>query len=277
MLGLVLSLVVSGCGGVSEMEPVKMTPEMETDLRAIAASKIYFGHQSVGGNIIDGLKDLQGGAETPLRIAVLGDLALPEQGGILIHTAIGKNEEPVSKCEDFRRILSEELKGRVDIALLKFCYVDFNEDTDVAQVFEVYRDTLETLKRENPETLFIHVTAPLRHTASGLGVWAREILGRPNRSKLANMRRNEFNRMLEETFLGDPIFDLAASQSTYPDGTREYFTKDGETYYSLIAEYTNDGGHLNAIGRTRVAADFVHAIAVAVEARGSKSVAALNP
>jgi hypothetical protein len=259
------------------IEPAKMTPDLRAELEAVAGQRIYFGHQSVGGNIIDGLKDLQGGDAAPLRIAALGDLSLPAEGGILIHTAIGRNEEPVSKCEDFRRILSEELKGKVDVALLKFCYIDFNEETDVSGVFSVYRETLEGLKRENPDKIFIHVTAPLRHTASGPGVWVREMLGRPNRSKLANIQRNEFNRMLKETFAGDPIFDLAASQSTYPDGTRELFKKDGVIYYSLIAEYTDDGGHLNAVGRTRVAADFVHAIAAALQSRASGAAPALSP
>ena len=43
----------------------------------------------------------------------------------------------------------------------------------------------------------------------------------------------------------------------YPDGTRCSFTKDGKTYYSMVPEYTTDGGHLNEIGRKKVAEQFL--------------------
>jgi hypothetical protein len=101
----------------------------------------------------------------------------------------------------------------------------------------------------------------------GFGVWAREMLGRRNRTKLANLSRNEFNRRLKEKYAADPIFDLAAAMSTYPDGRRESFKVDGVTFVSLVPIYTDDGGHLNAVGRTYVAAEFVSSIAAAVRVR----------
>lgn len=48
------------------------------------------------------------------------------------------------------------------------------------------------------------------------------------------------------------IFDLAKIESTYSDGSRETFTAQGQTYYSLIPDYTDDGGHLNEAGRKKV-------------------------
>ncbi len=51
----------------------------------------------------------------------------------------------------------------------------------------------------------------------------------------------------------EPIFDIAKIESTFPDGTRSSFTKDGKTYYSMVPEYTYDGGHLNETGRKKVA------------------------
>ena len=99
------------------------------------------------------------------------------------------------------------------------------------------------------------------------------MLGRPNRTKLANVRRNEFNRRLKERYPADPIYDLAAVMSTYPDGRQESFTMDGNTYYSLVPAYTDDGGHLNAVGRTHAAAEFVRSIADALRASDSSRVA----
>ena len=174
--------------------------------------------------------------------------------GVLLHTKIGENQKPDSKCEDFRRILDEKLSGQVDVALFKFCYVDFSDTSDVDAIFSTYARTMDDLKRRHPEIIFIHVTAPLRTVDRGFGVWAREMLGRRNRTKLANVSRNEFNRRLLEKYSADPIYDLAGVMSTYPDGKRESFELGGKTYYSLVPAYTDDGGHLNigwAILRSR--------------------------
>ncbi len=54
-----------------------------------------------------------------------------------------------------------------------------------------------------------------------------------------------------------PFFDIAKIESTFPDGTRSTFTKDGKTYYSMVPEYTHDGGHLNEMGRKKVAKQFL--------------------
>jgi len=241
-----------------------MDDSLKADFRAVAAARVYFGHQSVGRNILDGLEDLQRGAVDPaIRVVELGAPGSTDGRGILLHTKVGQNEKPTTKCEDFRRIL-DELQGRVDVALFKFCYIDFNDATDVNAIFDVYSRTMDDLKRRHPEVVFVHVTAPLRTVDRGPGVWVRELLGRRNRAKYANVRRGEFNRLLQERYAGDPIFDLAASMSTYPDGRRESFRVDGAVYYALVPEFTDDGGHLNAVGRTHVAAGFVHAIARAL-------------
>ena len=51
----------------------------------------------------------------------------------------------------------------------------------------------------------------------------------------------------------EPILDIAKIESTFPNGTRCSFTRDGKTYYSMVPEYTYDGGHLNELGRKKVA------------------------
>ena len=236
------------------------TDDIQQDLRTMKSYRGFFAHQSVGNNILDGLAGImRRNGENVLPILELGD-STPPEGGFLVHTPIGRNEEPVSKCEDFRRIIDQELAGKIDYALLKFCYIDINAESNVADLFAAYRTVMDDLKTRHPHIAFIHVTAPLRDEAKGFEVWAREMLGRPNRSKLANIKRNDFNRLLRETYANDPIFDLAASQSTYPDGSRESFSRDGRTYYSLIGNYTSDGRHLNETGREFVAADFVRSI-----------------
>jgi hypothetical protein len=57
--------------------------------------------------------------------------------------------------------------------------------------------------------------------------------------------------------VGFNIIDIAKIESTYPDGSRCSFTMDGKTYYSMVPEYTSDGGHLNETGRKKVAEQFL--------------------
>jgi hypothetical protein len=243
-----------------------MPVSLEAGLDTVARQRIFFAHQSVGANILDGLRDLLREAGRDVAIAEWGQSPSPNAGtpgGVLWHAKVGRNEEPSSKCEDFRRLLDEELAGQVDIALLKFCYIDINQRTDVARLFDQYRQTLQDLSRRHPSVTFVPVTAPLRHAAGGLGIWLREQLGRPNRSKRDNLARHAFNVRLRGRYAGTPVFDLAAAEATRPDGRRETFTYDSTTAEGLVGRYTDDGGHLNTAGRRAVAADFVRALAAA--------------
>lgn len=246
-----------------------MTPQLQDDLAALRSTRIFFGHQSVGNNIMEGVEALQKDNHVQIPIFDLKDnRTLPE--GFIVHTKVGENEKPNTKCDDFRMILDQQLGGNIDIALLKFCYIDINEDTNVQKMFDYYRSVLDGLKHRHPEITFVHVTAPLRYSASGFGVWVREMLGKPNRSKMANIKRNEFNELLRNTYGEEPIFDLAASESTYPNGKRESFVENDKTYYSLIGSYTYDGGHLNEAGRTKVAADLIARLAAVARDRQNK-------
>jgi len=250
------------------LQPRVMDDALAADVARVGAARVYFGHQSVGANVLSGLADLQKQLDHPLiRVAELGDLSAVDGQGVLLQTAIGQNGKPGSKCEDFRQVM-RQLQGRVDAALFKFCYIDFDDQSDAAAIFDTYARTMDDLKQQHPDVVLIHVTAPLRSIERGPGVWVREILGKRNRAKHANAARGEFNRLLRERYAEDPIFDLAAVTSTYPDGRRETFTLDGKTYESLVPAYTDDGGHLNAVGASYAAAQLVHSVAGALPSRG---------
>ncbi len=270
---LVLALALCACQpGTSEIaDSFTMSDTTQNDLAVVSQARIFFGHQSVGNNIITGIRDLQ--KETGghgVNIIEMGD-ETEYPSSFLLHSKVGENTDPGSKCDDFRRMIDHQLAGKIDYAMLKFCYIDINDRSDVEAVFKHYRHTLDALKTGHPDITFIHVTAPLRHSESGFGVWLREILGKPNRSKLDNIKRNLFNDMLRSTYPDDPIFDLAASESTYPDGRRETFSYNGHTYFGLIGSYTDDGGHLNETGQRHVATDLLRSLATIITTNSSLS------
>jgi len=242
--------------------------QISDDLQRLLQVRIFFGHQSVGQNILDGLGELL--ADQQLSGHYIQSASQPDEstGGFLWHQPIGQNTQPLSKCRDFSRIVDQQLAGRVDFALFKFCYIDIDDNTDIDSLFDEYRHTMDALRARHGDIHFVHSSVPLRHNADGPGTRIRELLGRPNRSKLANINRNRFNRLLLEHYGNDSVFDLAASESTDSAGRRCSFSyKDGSRYSSLLAAYTDDGGHLNHRGRIKVAGDFIHFMAALINAR----------
>jgi hypothetical protein len=255
---LALSILSCGCnGGTMDDKRLIFTTLgdiPESAWERLAEQRIYFGHQSVGLNIIQGIDDIKRrNPQIRLNIVETSD---PKDFNepIFAHSSIGENTDPKSKCDAFATLIKKGIGDEVDIAFFKFCYVDITAASDVQQIFFYYKDTVKRLKIEYPTTTFVHFTVPLTIRQTGIKAWIKKIIGRPIGGYEDNIKRNEFNELLKKEYLGiDQIFDLAQFESTYPDGKRSSFSKCGETYYSLVPEYTSDGGHLNDRGRKIIA------------------------
>jgi hypothetical protein len=255
-----IALALTSCSG-GKMEPTtKITLPSIKDVPAeawqkLSQKKVYFGHQSVGNNIMDGIKDLM--KENPqIKLNIVEtDNPSDFNAPVFAHSPIGKNMDPTSKYIDFSEKMTGGLGNKLDIAFFKFCYIDITAATDAEKVFTGYRNSLSLTKKSFPNTTIIHVTTPLRVIqASGPRTWLKTIIGRPIGGYNDNMKREQFNAILRKEYSGkEPIFDLAAIESTNPDGSRFSFTQDGKTGYALVPAYTNDGGHLNEQGRKLVA------------------------
>lgn len=223
-------------------------------LEKLALAKIYFGHQSVGSNIMEGVKDLMG--QDPRLKLKIEETANPaaSQGWVFSHGPVGQNENPASKIDDFAGKINAGVGGRADIAFFKFCYIDVMADRNIDELFSHYQKTMGELKKIYLQTTFIHVTVPLTIVQTGPKVFIKKMIGRAPGGFLDNANRNEYNRKLRQAYGGkEPIFDLAQIESTYPDGTRATFDWQGQTYERMISEYGRDGRHLNEPGRQRVA------------------------
>ncbi|MDH5570130.1 MAG: hypothetical protein OEY89_00095 [Gammaproteobacteria bacterium] len=258
IISLVFILVLSACGGENMSEKInfqnidnKISIE---EINNISSKKIYFGHQSVGFNILDGVEDLlkeNQGAQ--LNIIKSRNASVFEKP-VFAHSPIGENSDPELKLMDFKNAIDNGIGQHVDIAFMKFCYLDINKTTDIEKVFSIYKKTFETLKKENPDTVFAHVTVPLTLSEFTIKSLIKKILGKKDN----NIMRKKFNDKLISEYAGkDPIFDLAKVESTYPDGNVSSFTENGESYYSLAPEYAADNGHLNELGRRIAAKEFI--------------------
>lgn len=262
---LLLSFPIACSGGKMNKNAVfyeKLSDVPETAWQKLANRKIFFGHQSVGYNIIDGIREII--KENPKIKLTLEENYDPAifKPSVISHARIGYNEDPKSKLDMFSYIVRSGGALMADIMFFKFCYIDFDQSTDVKALFSDYEYTYNQLKTNYPQTTFIHMTAPLTSIQDGPKAWIKKILGRPIAGVLENANRHAFNELLRQTYSSkEPFFDIAAIESTFPDGNRATFEYKGTTYYTLVQAYTNDGGHLNEVGRKIMASKLLLTLA----------------
>jgi lysophospholipase L1-like esterase len=227
----------------------------------LAQKRILFGHQSVGFDIMRGLEEILGeNPSIPLKVAFTREPASAGPAG-LFHFEVGRNGDPLGKIRAFASLMENEGGEPPDIAFVKLCYADITDEIDVQEIYDNYLTTMNRLAEAFPHVAFVHITTPLTGMPNGMDGLVRRakdvvkrIIGRPVVDLRDNSRRHALNEMMRRGYAGTGrLFDLAAIESTYPDGTRKRVSRGGDTFYSLVGGYTDDGGHLNAEGRRRVA------------------------
>jgi hypothetical protein len=238
-----------------------MPPSTRDHLLAMAKGRTYFGHQSVGENLLQGLAELAQHEQVPLPVtSATGATAFSTPG--VVHERLGENEKPFTKIEAFERAIEGGVGGRAVVAFFKLCYVDFTAATDVDSIFERYRETIARLKPRHPTTKFGHVTSPLTVTQQGIKAAIKALLGRPRWGEAENAVRHRYNERLRQTYAGkEPFFDLARLEAMRPDGSLESFSYEGRSIPRLVGVYSDDGQHLNAMGRSYVAAKLASFVA----------------
>lgn len=231
MIRLILvCILLIGCASKGEDAMSK-----KPDYSNLEDQVILFGHQSIGANILDGIKYIA-----------------PNQQ--IVDFYIGENRDPISKIEAFEKIIrtNKQNNRHIDIAMMKLCFVDMTDPDIIDRIFFKYFSTIQDLEMDYPDIRFIHITVPL--TTDNLPTVSKQymknlikgIIGRGNTyNKLANEYRNRYNEKIRSEFDKSSVFDLAAIES------------NGLTYKehgapALLPAYTNDGGHLNFQGKKEV-------------------------
>lgn len=239
-----------------------MTPQIAADVSTARAARVVFLHHSVGADVLAGVERLDHAVPGPnLR---LESTTSTLEGPVFLHGPGGQNELPRTKIDAFASLIARRPSLQPDLALMKLCYIDIDPNTDVDDLFAHYSETMRRLARAHPGIRFGHVTAPLTSSPTGLKAGIRRVIGMQVWEDDANVKRHAFNVRLRADFGDDPIFDLAAIESTGPDGTESGFVVDGTTYPSLDPRYTDDGGHLNELGEQVAAAAFLRFVAEVV-------------
>ncbi len=231
------------------------------DLEKVARTRVFFGHQSVGLNILDGVPAVFAahGVQAP-RIEQRRTAPDPA-GGSISHALIGENTQPLQKIQDFDAVIRGGLGEPIDVAVMKLCYIDIVAGTDVDEVFATYRDTMAALERDFPQITFVKTTVPLTTEPGRLSKVKQWLKGNDGYGAAANAARERLNELIRKEYPGGQLFDPAAVESTASDGSRVSGRYQGQPYFALYDGYAADPGHLNAEGSRRVAAGWLGAIA----------------
>lgn len=230
------------------------------DLRDVCRARVFFGHQSVGGNVLRGLGLVYAAAGEPAPRLIETRLPVAEPS-FLAHTKVGKNRDPIAKLADFSEVIDGPLGDEVDVALLKFCYADITSSTDVPALNEAYHATLDALQQRHPGIRFIHATVPLT-TDRGWKAKTKALLGRDDqRGPADNLARQHYNSMMRDAHAADgQLFDIAAVEATADQQPMTRRTK-GQRYEVLNRALSSDAGHLNSLGSELAATELIRVIA----------------
>jgi hypothetical protein len=266
--GLLLALIVGGGtiwfvqGEATDMAiETPVTAPSDAELHRFAATRVFFGHQSVGANVISGVESIYAASE--VQAPLITETRAPGNidGGVLAHAYIGANGDPLGKFADFKAAVNGSVGQSIDVALLKLCYVDVVASTDVQALFDTYRATMEELEREHPSVRFIYTTVPLttdRDWKSTIKYW----LGRDDHMGPAdNLARERYNELIRRQYRDTGrLFDIASIEATMSSSPTQ--RQSGEAiYYVLNAGLAVDPGHLNQLGASLAGAEFVRVIA----------------
>ena len=193
------------------------------DLAKVSRTRVFFGHQSVGMNVL---------AASPASMRRMAGMASPtieqdgtaagQDGGFVDHAFIGREREAPAQDPGLRRedALGHRPAGRRgdDEALL--CRHHEPARTSSA-LFATYRKTVAALEQDFPKVTFVHVTVPLMTEQGLLSKLKSRLTGSSRYAAAQRTRpRERLNALIRREYAGDHLFDLAAIESTAPDGSR---------------------------------------------------------
>lgn len=229
--------------------------------KRVADRRIYFGHQSVGQDVVDGMRTLCAESGVPIRWIESDDPVIFDRPGFA-HSRIGRNREPMSKIDAFADKIRNGIGNSAEIAFFKLCYVDVTATTEVEPLFGYYAEVMARLKSEYPQTLFAHTTVPLTVVPHGWRRWALRLRGRGDASVADNVARTRFNRAMRSAYAEhEPLFDLAAWEADGGPGRSP--ARHDAHHAALDRRLSSDGGHLSLRGQAVLGAallDFLCAL-----------------
>jgi hypothetical protein len=226
----------------------------DAEITAAATLKVYFEHASVGQCLADdgtilttsGLSALKGSNSryTCKRLTWdhhNGPSAMLASEAALLTSGLGdnfrSNPDAETKVSYFNTSIGT-INSYIDVAMFKFCYIDFDNSLTAASLFTTVQTVMDKLESSYPNITFVWWTMPVTSASYGESY------------STAKERRSAYNTAVRNYCKTNDkwLFDIADIESHDGDTA---ITASG--YEAQYAGYTDDGGHPNAAGALRLA------------------------
>jgi hypothetical protein len=277
VVALVLFLLAGGCSTDKNSSGEIMNSEIdalakslsEKSLDSFGQKRILFGHQSVGEDIINGLKELfkTQYKDRQLNITEFAN-SKPDSPG-LYHFHVGKNRNPELKINHFKEVILNGAGNDFDIIMMKLCYVDIvkNSTDETDSLFDLYVASVQEIKEKFPQLKVIHCTVPLKTRdtfekgkKAEIKRFLMSLTGKRANDE-SNAKREYFNQKIRQKFAGaDLVFDIAKIEALKSLKSSDMLSDNSNSKSPLFLQpgLSNDGGHLNELGQKWVAAHFLN-------------------
>jgi hypothetical protein len=120
-------------------------------------------------------------------------------------------------------------------------------------VFKAYKDTLDALEQDYPDTHFIHFTVPLTPVKETIKTWIKKIMRRSCWELSDNISRMQYNKLVRRAYAQHNLFDIAQVESNTESRSQSGFTYHGSYYQAMNKDIAERDGHLNATGKIYMA------------------------
>lgn len=263
VLVLAVSVLLTGCTAVRGESGTDGRPSVSLSRSVLGdfkESRVFFAHQSVGNNILNGIELVyrDAGSVAPL----IGDVAeVADEPSFIAHAMVGVNGDPESKLREFTTILEAGVANRADVVVLKFCYIDITRASDVDRIFERYSTTMDDLAEEYPDLRVVYATVPLGTKATWKSRLKAFVTREVPPDTADNIAREHYNNLVRKKY-GESgrLFDIAQVESTGKDGQRVAGEHSGRNFYALDSSIAADSGHLNEVGSFLAAEAFIQIV-----------------
>jgi len=221
----------------------------QSTMDAVGQQRWLFTHASVGLDMINGMNDLHNADATRYKLTTeeigytgsqetqrADDAPATTTAGTIYECPRG-NPGWANKLHCFSNSVTisgwNKENDKVDFAMDKFCYIDPTADTNV------YIETMNNLAAVYSMTKIVWMTIPIKTSDGGSEQDAR----------------NEFNKFIRKYCAENDInlLDIADIEAHDTNGVEQFYVSGSITNQKMWASYSTDGGHLNTLGRQRVA------------------------
>ena len=144
LIYIIIVLLITGCNKDIEMNEFHKMYGSDTNdvgalIQEVAKHKIYFGHQSVGNNILSGINQWE--EETGVKLEKTNTRDFSDMvSASFVHYYVGENGDAYSKINDFVSQVEKIPVDSISTAFFKLCYVDMHTYSDVEAIFEYYKE-----------------------------------------------------------------------------------------------------------------------------------------